>query len=119
ALTEQRDFTCLAFVGEDHHLVARRRYLGKALDFDRERWPGLGDRLAILVEHGAYTAVAGAGQDDVAPVQGAAANQQAGDRTTTLVESRFDDETLGGRVDGGLEFEHFSLQEDVLEEVVD
>ena len=95
ALTEGRDLARPALVAEHHELVAGLRHFGQALDLDRNRRAGLGDRLAVLVEHGAHPAEARARQHDVAALQRAALHQHGRDRAAALVELRFDDQALG------------------------
>ena len=56
ALAEQRDLARLALVAERHHVLARAGHVRQALDLDRDRRAGLGDRAAVLVEHGAHAA---------------------------------------------------------------
>ena len=119
ALAEQRDLARLALVGERDHLFARARHVRQALDLDRDRRPGALHRLAVLVQHRAHAAVDGAGDDDVAPVQRPGLHQQRRDRPAALVEARLDDHALGGRLDLRLQFQHFGLQQDLLEQRVD
>jgi hypothetical protein len=52
-------------------------------------------------------------------LQGAGLHQHRGDRTATLVEPSLDDQALGRAVLGRRQFEHFRLQQHVLEQVVD
>jgi hypothetical protein len=54
ALAEQRDLARLALVAERDHVLAGERHVGQALDLDRDRRPGLLDRLAVLVGHRAH-----------------------------------------------------------------
>src|SRR5690606_16076452 len=69
ALTEQSDFASLALVGHGNNLVARGRNFGKALDLDRRGRPGAGNRLAVFVQHGTYTTMAGTSQHGIAARQ--------------------------------------------------
>ena len=99
ALAEQRDFARLALVGQHHQFVAGGRDFGQALDFHGDRRTGFLDGLAVLVQHGAHAAEAGAGQHHVAAMQRAALHQDGGDRAAALVQAGFDDQALGGGVD--------------------
>ena len=119
ALTEQRDFARLALVRQHHHVFARARHVGQALDLDRDRRAGFGDGLAGFVEHGTHAAEHLACQHHVAAAQGAGLHQQRGDRALALVQTRFDDDALGGAVGGCLQFQHFGLQQDGIEQAVD
>jgi hypothetical protein len=80
---------------------------------------GLVDRLAVLVEHGADSAEARAGQHDIAALQRAALHQHGRDRAAALVELGFDDEALGHRLLRRLQLEHLGLQQHLLEQRVD
>ena len=119
ALTEERDFARLAFVGEYDHFVARGGNAREPLNFDRNRGAGRILGLAEFVDHRANATEFGADQNDVAAVEGAALNEDRGDRAATLVEARFDHEASGGTVDGSLQFKHFGLKKDVFEKLVD
>src|SRR5690606_5753410 len=119
ALAEQRDLACLAFVVQDQDLVAGGRNLGQALDLDRGRGAGFGGRLAGVVQHGTHPAVGHARQHGIAAMQGAALDQDGGHGTAALVQPGRDDDALGGRVDGRLEFQDLGLQQDIFQQFVD
>ena len=119
ALTKQRNLARLALVDDAHELFAGRRHFGQTLDFDRNRWPGFGDRFAGLIEHGSHPAIGRACQHHVAALERAGLDQNGRHRTTALVESRFDDQTLGRCIDCGKQLEHFGLQQHILEQVID
>ena len=59
--------------------------------------------LPLVVSHGADTAHGGAGDHDVALMQGAVLNQQGGHRAAALVQPGLDDRALGGAVGVGLQ----------------
>ena len=119
ALAEQRDLARLALVAQHHHLLAGERHVGQALDLDRDRRTGLCDALAGLVGHRAHAAEHRAGQHDVAALQRARLDEHGRDRALALVEPRLDDDALGRRVLRRLQFQHFGLQQDRVEQVVD
>ena len=58
------------------------------------------------------------GQHNVARIQSTRLHQDSGHRAAALVQTRFDDQTLGCGLHRGLEFQHFGLQEHLLEQVV-
>src|SRR6266545_4696626 len=90
-------------VGDGPDLVAGARGRRQADDLDRLRGDGGGDLLAVLVEHRPDPPVGGAGDHRVADLQGAAADQDGGDRAAALVQVRLDDRPLGAPVGVGLE----------------
>src|SRR6266508_2372155 len=90
-------------VGDGPDLVAGARWRRQADDLDRLRGDGGGDLLAVLVEHRPDPPVGGAGDHRVADLQGAAADQDGGDRAAALVQVRLDDRPLGAPVGVGLE----------------
>ena len=118
-LTEQTDFTRLALVGHDHDFFTGNRHFGQALDLDRNRWTGFGDRLAVFVQHRADAAIRGTSQDHVAAPQGTGLDQDRRDRALALVETAFNHQAACRRVDRGFQFQHFGLQQYLLEQVVD
>ena len=67
----------------------------------------------------AHAAPFGAGDDDVAGLQRAALHQHGGHRAAAAVEPRFDHRAFGRTVRIGLEFEHFGLQRDHVEQLVE
>src|SRR5450830_859112 len=88
ALTEQSHFTGFLLVRQHAHLVASVRGTVQAEDLDRDGRTGFLDLLAVLVEHGTYTAVVRTDQHHVALTQGAVLNQNGCTRATTFVETR-------------------------------
>jgi hypothetical protein len=119
ALAEERDLARLALVAEHLDVVAGARHVLQALDLDRDRGPGLGDRLAVLVVHRAHAPEHGAREQHVALLEGARLHQHRRHRAAALVEARLDHHALGGRVHRRLELEHLGLQLDRLEQLVD
>ena len=81
---------------------------------------GLGDLVAVLVEHGAHTTVGRTGHDRVAHAQRSALDQHRGDRTATAVEVRLDHEALGVLVGVGAQVERrVGGEDDGLEQLVE
>src|SRR5699024_9145649 len=79
-----------ALVLGDQEGVTGSGHRGQAQHLDRTGRTRLGDVLAVLVEHGAHSAVAAAADDRVADPQGALLDQHRGDRAAALVEVRLD-----------------------------
>ena len=80
--------------------------------------PAVVDLPALGVGHGADTAHGGAGDDDVALVQGAVLDQQGGHGAAALVQAGLDDSAVGGAVGVGLQLPHLGGQDDHFQQVV-
>ena len=113
------DFARTALVGHDHEVVAGLRHFRQTLDFDRNRRTGGLDRLAVFVQHGAHAAIGRARQHHVAGLERTGLHQHGGHRAAALVQARFDHQALGQGIDRRLEFQHFGLQQHLLQQVVD
>ncbi len=74
--------------------------------------------LVPLVEQGAHAAEVGAGHHDVAALQGAALDQDGGDRAAAPIQLGLDDGAVGGAVRIGLQVHDLGLEEDTLDQVV-
>src|SRR5450830_2005994 len=111
ALTEQSHFTGFLLVRQHAHLVASVRGTVQAEDLDRDGRTGFLDLLAVLVEHGTYTAVVRTDQHHVALTQGAVLNQNGCNRATTFVETRLNHNTATWGRWRCFQFEYFSLQQ--------
>ena len=109
----------LALVLENTELVAGVGHGLQAQDLDGVGGTGLGDGVALGVEHGADAAVGKAGDQRIAHVQGTAGHEHRGNRTAALVELGLEDVTGGKGVGVGLELEHVGLEQHGLEQVVD
>ncbi len=118
ALTEQSHFTGFLLVGQHAHLIASVRGTVQAEDLDRDGRTGFLDWLAVLVEHGTYTAIVRTDQHHVALAQGTVLNQNGCNRATTLVETRFNHNTAAWGRWSCFQFEYFSLQQDRFEQFV-
>src|SRR5450830_444589 len=118
ALTEQSHFTGFLLVRQHAHLVASVRGTVQAEDLDRDGRTGFLDLLAVLVEHGTYTAVVRTDQHHVALTQGAVLNQNGCNRATTFVETRLNHNTATWGRWRCFQFEYFSLQQDRFEQFV-
>ena len=75
--------------------------------------------LAAIVDERAHAAPVGAGDENVADMERAALDEDGGDRAAALVELRLDHGAFGGAVRVGVELEHFRLEEDRLEQLVE
>src|SRR5690606_29023829 len=99
ALTEQGNFTRLAFVGHGDDFVARRRHFGQALYLNGNGRTCTVDRFAVFVEHGADTTETGTRQYGITTAEGATLDQNGRNRAASLVKTGFNHNTLGGRFD--------------------
>src|SRR5471032_2462261 len=118
ALTEQSHFTGFLLVRQHAHLVASVRGTVQAEDLDRDGRTGFLDWLAVLVEHGTYTAIVRTDQHHVALAQGTVLNQNRSNRATTFVETRFNHNTTTRGRRRCLEFQDFGLQQNSFEQLV-
>ena len=75
--------------------------------------------LALIGDQRADAAHFGAGHDDVADAQRSALHQHGRDRTAAAVELGFDHGAFGGTLRIGLEVEHFGLQRDHFQQLVE
>ena len=108
-----------ALVGNGVKRVAGSGHFGKTGDLH-----GLGGTCglhgaALVVGHDTDTAHSGAGDDDIALLQGAVLHQQCGNGTTGLVQTGFDDGALGGTVGVGLQLLNLGGQNDHFQQLVD
>ena len=90
----------------------------EADDLDRRRRAGRLDRLAAEVAHGAHAAGGLAGDDGVADVDGAAADEHGRHHAAAEVDLRLDDVAAGRRVGVGLQVGHVGHEQEHVEEVV-
>lgn len=114
-----RAISRLLLVGQRHRVFAGLRHVGQTQDFHRDGRTSRVNCLAVFVHHRADAARYRAGQHHIALLQRAGLNQQRGDRTAALVEAGLDDDALGQAVDRSLQFQHFGLQQDGLQQRVD
>ena len=120
AVAELRDVARLAFVGDDLHVVAghRRSRRGRA----RRRGstgPRRESRCAGLVEHRADAAVLLPGEQDVADLQLALADQHRSDGAAAALEARFEHDAGRRTRVGRFEVEQLRLQQQRVEQLVD
>ena len=69
-------------------------------------------------DHGPHAAYAGAGDDNVALVQGTVLHQQGGHGAPALIQPRLDDRALGGAVGIGLQLAHLGGKNKHLQQIV-
>ena len=119
SLPKERNFARLAFVAEHHHLFAGERHIGQALDFHRNRGTCRGNSLAGLVGHRPHPAEHRAGKYDVAALERARMDEDGRNGTLAFVQARLDHDAFRRRILRRLEFEHFGLQQDRVEQIVD
>ena len=118
SLTEQRNLTRFALVTECHRLLARKRYIGQSLNFNRDRRSGLIHRLTGRVKHGAHAAEHGTSQQNVAAAQCARLHQYGSDRALALVQARFDHQPFGRGIYSGCQLQYLRLKQYLLEQAV-
>src|SRR5690606_25253080 len=118
ALTEQRNFTGLLLVRDDGQVITGFRRTIQTQNLDRNGKTSFFHLHATLIEHGADTAKGHTAQDHIALTQGTVLNQHGGDRTTTLVETRFDHDTTTWCSRGCLELENLGLQQHGFEQLI-
>ena len=111
--------TCLALVLEHAELIAGVGDGLQAQDLDGVGGTGLGDGVALGVEHGTDAAIGEAGDQRVAHAQGTAGHEHGSDRAAALVELSLEDVARSERIGVGLELENVGLEQDGLEQVVD
>ena len=119
AVAELRDVASLALVRDDLHVVAGHRRAREAEHDDGRRRTRERDRLAGLVEHRADTAVLLPGEQDVADLQLALADQHRRDGAAAALEARLEHHAGGRAAVGGLEVEQLGLQQQRIEQLVD
>ncbi len=73
----------------------------------------------MVVDEGAHATPFGAGDQNVADMERAALDENRGDGAAALVELGLDDRAFGGAVRIGLELEHFRLEQDRFQQLVE
>jgi hypothetical protein len=76
-------------------------------------------RLAAVVDQRPHPAPCGAGDDEIALLQGAALDQHRGHRPAAALKLGLDDDAIGGAVRVGGDVEHLGLQQDGVEQLVE
>src|ERR1700722_4182738 len=99
--------------------VAGFRCAVEAQYLDRHRRAGGDHGMAGIRHQCAHAAPFGAGDDDVAGLERAALNQDGGDRPAAAVKPRLDHGAFGRAARIGFEFQHFRLQRDDVEQLVE
>ena len=97
---------------DDDAIVTSHRSAVEAENLDRPAGACLGQLLATVVEKGTHTAALGANNQNIALLQGAALDQNRCHGTTATLDLGFDNDTVGGAVRVGLEFEKLGLKHD-------
>ena len=92
--------------------------LAEAGDLHGDAGAGIGHALPLVAHHGADAAYGGAGDNDVALMQGTVLNQQGGHRAAALVQACLDDGALGGAVGVGLQLADLGGQGEHLQQVI-
>ncbi len=114
-----RDLARPAVVFDDGKRVARFRRGIEAENLHRHRRSRLRHGLAAIVDERTHAPPGGAGDDDIADVQGAALHEHGADRSTPALQLGLDDDAFGGTVGIGLELEQLGLQQDRFQQPVD
>ena len=118
-MTVQRDLAGLALALGGEQLIACIGRAGETEHQHRHGGFGLLHRLAALIEHRSHATEFLTGDDRVAESQRALLDDHRGDRTATLLHARFDDVAGGKTIERRGEFEHFGLQQDRIEQLID
>ncbi len=114
-----RHFTRLALALHHQQFIARIRRAGQAQHHHRDRGSGRIDRVPGLIEQRAHAAEFLADQQRIAQFERAAQHQYRCDRAAALLEARLD-HVAGGEPGGRrLELEHFGLQQNAVEQLID
>ena len=108
-----------ALVGDHIEVVTGLGHLGHTDDLHGHGGTGVLQLSAAEVGHGTDAAHGGAGDQDIALMQGAVLNQQGGHRAAALLQPGLDDRALGGAVGVGLQLAHLGGQHHHLQQVVD
>ena len=93
-VTTVGDLPCGPVLLDHHQGVTRATDAGQTDDLHWTRRGGLGDVLAVFVDHAPDATVCVAGDDRVADPKGAALDEHRGDRSATAVQVRLDGHTL-------------------------
>ena len=109
----------VALAFHDQQLVAGIRQAGEAENLHRGRWRGLLDLLALVVDERFDLAAEVSADERLADLEGAHADDDGGGRAAAGLDLRFDDRAARRGGGAGLEFEHFRLEQDHLEQVID
>ena len=118
ALTEERNFACFALIAQYHHFIAGLRNLGHAENLHGDGWSCQIHRSTIFIKHRADATKCSSRKDDISLAQRTGLHEDRGDRPTTLVNTRLNNQALGQRIDRRLKFEHFRLQQDILQQFI-
>ncbi|CEE73405.1 membrane hypothetical protein [Xanthomonas citri pv. citri] len=97
-------------VVDDHEVVASFRHAGQTQDLHRNRRARRGRLMAGFVEQRTHATVLDAAHQIVATLQRTLLHQHRRNRAAALVQRGFDDGTAGAALGHGLEFQHFGLQ---------
>ena len=117
-LAEIRHFTRTLFTLDNSEQVAGRRGSIQTQNFHGYAGARLIDCLTILIQHGAHAAELQTGKNYIALAQGAALDQQGGDRTAPPVQTGLDNNTLCRHIAGGGQFQHFRLQQNRVKQFI-
>src|SRR6185437_6815280 len=118
-LTLLRHFAGEPLVLDANEVVTGLRHAGQAEHLHRDRRAGFGDLLAGLVDERAHAAVLDAANHEVTFLQRALLHQHGGHRTASAIQAGFDHHTGGTAVGHGLQFHHFGLDRDRIEQILD
>jgi hypothetical protein len=107
----------LAFQGKQ--LIACIRCSRKTQYYDRHRWRRFGYLPAALVKHCAHAAILTARDDRIARSQGTPLHKDRGDCAASFLDAGLNHEASRKPGPGRSQLEHFGLQQNGLEQLVD
>jgi hypothetical protein len=103
----------------DHdEVITRIRHARQTKHLHRNGWASTLHLLAGFIEQRTHAPVLHAAHQVIAFAERALLHQYSGDRTATLVQRRLDHHAGSTAFMSGLEFEHFGLQQQCVEQVV-
>src|SRR6185437_5645770 len=114
-----RHFAGQPLVLDADEVVAGLRHAGQTEHLHRDRRAGFGDLLAGLVYERAHAAIFDAADDEITLAQRTLLHQYRRDGTATTVQTGFDHHAGSAAVGHGLQFHHFGLHRDRIEQILD
>ena len=118
ALTEFGNFPRAGFVFNGDEILARCRHAGQAQDFNRQGRPGIFQRSALIIQHGAHPAPFGTGHHNVTLLQRALLHQHRRHRTPAAIELAFNDGAFRSTVRIGAQIQDFRLQRNRFQQLI-
>ena len=102
--------TTQTFIRNRVENIAACRYVVQTCDFYRNRWSCRFYKFSSVIGHCTYTTYCSTGNDTVTNIQSTVLYQDRCNRSTTFIQSCFNDSTFRGSVRIGFQFFHISNQ---------